>query len=159
MECFASNELLQIIVDLFWLKLGGWNTLPASPFALPCPEGHPHPGIPGIQHRNVWFMKSKQQSGCPLALGLQSPSQEDKPPPHSIAPHSFVPAAHPIHASECWAWISHLGLVSLCCVSSGWALSPRDFSFLLTLVSLVLVRHPPIGREQHTLGNSENRGA
>lgn len=82
MEPFASSGPLQIIVDLLWLKSGGWNALPAPPLALPCPpqEISPwHPGIRGGQHRTIWLMKCRQQSGGPFASGWRSPSQESKP--------------------------------------------------------------------------------
>lgn len=73
-------------------------------------------GIQRMQHGDICLMKSKEQFAHNPG-GLWSPSQERKPP-YAIAPHSFPPAAPLVHPSGCWAWISHLSLVSLCYMSS-----------------------------------------
>lgn len=110
MESFASNGLLQIIVELFWLKSGNRKSLPASPLTFIAPQETSlwNSGIWRAQHI-LWPVKSKQQSSCPFATRL-SPLQRGTPQ-CEIAPCEFTQAAHLIY--PWWtrmplAWTSHV---------------------------------------------------
>lgn len=100
MEPFASSGPLQIIVDLLWLKSGGWNALPAPPLALPCPpKRYPH-GTLGSEEGStepfgLWNAGSNQVAHLLQDDGLLPRKANQQPVPRTWQLCSFCPPGPP----------------------------------------------------------------